>query len=122
MAFDYALAKNIYDILMAKKVVFVNKRMFWAMCFLVDWKIAIGLDLKNDKSRLMARVGEAMYEQCLQIKWCSEFDFTGKPLKGIVFVDPDSFSKSYDLDYWIDLCLAYNPLARKTKKKAQDDY
>lgn len=44
-------------------------------------------------------------------------DFTGRPMKGYIFVTPDGFDSDENLSYWIDLCLLYNPLAKASKKK-----
>ena len=47
---------------------------------------------------------------------CREMDFTGRPMKGFLFVDPQGTDLDEDLDYWIELCLDYNPNAGTSKK------
>jgi hypothetical protein len=44
-------------------------------------------------------------------------DFTGRPMKGYVFIDPIGIDMDKDLEYWIQLCLDYNPKAKSSKKK-----
>jgi len=44
-------------------------------------------------------------------------DFTGRPMKGYVFITPDGFDLDIDLEYWLQLCLDFNPLAKRSKKK-----
>ena len=44
-------------------------------------------------------------------------DFTGRPMKGFVVVDPIGIDLDKDLEYWIELCLDYNPKAKSSKKK-----
>jgi hypothetical protein len=44
-------------------------------------------------------------------------DFTGRPMKGYIFVTPDGLDSDKSLSYWLDLCLAFNPLAKASKKK-----
>ena len=44
-------------------------------------------------------------------------DFTGKPMKGYIFVAAEGFDLDADLEYWIQLCLDFNPLAKSSKKK-----
>ena len=55
----------------------------------------------------MARVGPDQYEECLKLSCAREMDFTGKPLKGMVYVDPEGVAKDADLKAWIDRCLSF---------------
>jgi hypothetical protein len=43
-------------------------------------------------------------------------DFTGKPMKGFVYVYPEGFDMDDQLEFWIDLALAFNPKAKKSKR------
>ena len=44
-------------------------------------------------------------------------DFTRKPMKGFVFVDPEGTRTKKDLEYWIKLALDFNKRAKSSKKK-----
>lgn len=66
---------------------------------------------------LMARIGPDVYEEVLKRKACRKMDFTGRPMKGFVYVEPEGIDLDEDLDEWIQLCLDYNPKARSSKKK-----
>ena len=44
-------------------------------------------------------------------------DFTGKVMKGFVFVDADTLKTKKQLEYWIALALEYNKIAKSSKKK-----
>ncbi|MFT7435885.1 MAG: hypothetical protein ACI8UX_001684 [Psychromonas sp.] len=44
-------------------------------------------------------------------------DFTGRPMKGYVFVTPHGFDADEDLSFWMEQCLLFNPLAKASKKK-----
>ena len=44
-------------------------------------------------------------------------DFTGRPMRGYIFVTPEGCDKEEDLEYWIDLCLQFNPHAKASKSK-----
>ena len=44
-------------------------------------------------------------------------DFTGKPMKGFVFINPDGTTEKQDFDYWIGLALEFNKKAKASKKK-----
>ena len=43
-------------------------------------------------------------------------NFTGRPMKGYIFVEPNGYDLDQDLEFWIDLCIAFNPLAKASKK------
>ena len=80
---------------------------------MVDGKMCVGVI----KDNLMARVGPEAYDAALTRKACREMDFTKRPMKGYVFVEPEGWDMDADLEYWIDLCLAFNPFAKSSKKK-----
>ncbi|MEP0365665.1 MAG: RNA methyltransferase [Cyclobacteriaceae bacterium] len=119
MAYDEYLAERITQVLKTKKVNFSYKPMMGGMLFQVDEKMLCGIhiDKKFGDSLLMARVGEAAYLKELEKDVCLPMDFTGRPMKGYIFVTPAGFDMDDDLEYWLDLCLAYNPLAKASKKK-----
>ncbi len=80
---------------------------------MVDDKMCLGV--VNDD--LMARVGPDNYEELLQKDGAREMDFTKRPMKGYVFVGPDGIDYEKDLEFWIDQCLAFNPIAKSSKNK-----
>ena len=69
------------------------------------------------RDELMCRIGPDVYEQALEQPGCREMIFTGKPMKGYVFVDEQAVKSNKDLNYWLDLCLAFNKHAKSSKKK-----
>jgi hypothetical protein len=44
-------------------------------------------------------------------------DFTGRVMKGFVFVDIEALNTKKKLEYWVDLALEYNKVAKASKKK-----
>lgn len=119
MAYDQFLADRINQILKERNVYFGTLKMMGGLCYKVDDKMLCGIhiDKKYGDSLLMARIGEAAYEKHLDRPECLPMDFTGRPMRGYVFVTPDGFDSDQDLAYWIDLCLQFNPLAKSSKKK-----
>lgn len=115
MPYDQHLADRIGRILKEKKADFFEKKMFGGLCYMVDNKMCLGIV----KETLMARIGEAKYEEALQRPGCNEMDFTGRPMKGYVFVDPEGIDLDSDLEYWIQLCLDFNPMAKASKKRTK---
>tara|TARA_R110001599_G_scaffold353795_2_gene597970 strand:- start:115383 stop:115649 length:267 start_codon:yes stop_codon:yes gene_type:complete len=56
---------------------------------------------------LMARVGPDSYEECLQQKYAQEMDFTGKFMKGMVYVLPEGIESDVSLFGWVGMCESY---------------
>lgn len=50
---------------------------------------------------------------------CREMVFTGKPMKGYVYVSDEAMKSKKDFDYWINLCLDFNSKAKASKKKSK---
>lgn len=42
-------------------------------------------------------------------------DFTGRPMRGFVFVNAEGYSSDHDLASWLDLALEFNPRAKSSK-------
>jgi len=117
MAYDESLGHRVQQFLDAKQIKYESKRMMGGLCFMVNGKMCVGVE----KNRLMARVGPDAYDDALKRKGCRPMDFTGRPMRGFVFVEPEGLASSKELAFWLDLALAYNPVAKKStrKKRAQ---
>jgi len=111
MAYNENLAERIREILSEQRKV-VEKEMMGGLSFMVNGKMCVGI-VKED---LMARINPDVYETALEKKGCREMDFTGRPMKGWVFVEPAGVGTAKDLKYWIDLALEYNKKAKSSKK------
>ena len=113
MAYDEYLADRINRIMIKKHIAFEEKKMMGGLGYLVDDKMFMGIV----KGALMARIDPDFQEEALSKPGCREMDFTHRPMKGFVFVDPEGIDREDDLEYWIDKCLEFNPRAKSTKKK-----
>ena len=80
---------------------------------MVNDKMCVGI-FKDD---LMARIDPEVYESALKKRGCREMDFTGRPMKGFVFISPEGTRTKKDLEYWISLSLDFNKRAKASKKK-----
>ena len=87
--------------------------MMGGLCFMVDGKMCVGVE----KARLMARIDPAIYEKALGRKGCVPMDFTGRPMRGFVFVQAEGYASDHDLASWLDLALEFNPHAKSSKKR-----
>ena len=120
MAYDEYLADRIKNVFNEKRISFEARKMMGGLCFMVDNKMCCGIHInkKTNNNLLMARVGEEVYTKELSKKECLPMDFTGRPMKGYLFITPEGFDMDDDLAYWIQHCINFNPLAKVSKKKS----
>lgn len=118
MAFSEEKADRIRTFLLEKGIQFSEKKMFSGICFMVDDKMCCGThtDKKMGEELLLCRIGEAAYDTALNHEHCIPMEFTGKPMKGFVFVTEKGCDTPKKLAHWLQLCLDFNPLAKKSKK------
>ena len=57
--------------------------------------------------RLMARVGPDAYADALAQPHAGVMDFTGKPMRGFVTVEPEGIAEDDDLRAWLGRCLRF---------------
>jgi hypothetical protein len=110
MAFDEYLGERIRHILQSKNIRFLEKKMMGGLLFMVNDKMCCGIhiDKKFGDSLLMAKIGETAYQTEIEKDCCLPMDFTGRPMKGFIFVTPEGFDLDTDLEYWIQLTLDFN--------------
>ena len=66
----------------------------------------------------MARIGPKGYVEALSKPHVREMDFTGKPMKGYVFIEPDGFESDAALADWVNQSQAFSAsLPPKLPKK-----
>ena len=119
MAYDEYMSDRIKQYLDDQSVHYEAKKMFGGLCFMVDDKLCCGLlHIKaKDTDVLMARVGKEAYTEAIKRRGAMPMDFTGRPMKGYVFVTFDGIDTDNDLEYWLQLCLDFNPKAKLSKAK-----
>jgi len=113
MAFDELLADRIKAVLIEKNSSFEEKQMMGGLTFMVDNKMCVGVV----KNQMMARIDPDMYEDAITKEGCRPMDFTGRPMKGWIFLEPEGIDLDDDLSYWVELALEYNPKAKSSKEK-----
>jgi TfoX/Sxy family transcriptional regulator of competence genes len=97
MAFDEALADRVRDMLGARADV-SERKMFGGIAFMVGGNMAVGV-IKDD---LMVRLDPADAEKALAEPHARPMDFTGRPMKGMVYVDRSGTADEEDLASWVD--------------------
>jgi hypothetical protein len=98
MAYDEGLAERLRDILRSDDGI-KEKKMFGGLAFMSQGHMFVGI-LGDD---LMVRIGPDRYEDALRERHVREMDFTGKPMKGYVFVTPEGFESDAALAKWVGL-------------------
>jgi TfoX/Sxy family transcriptional regulator of competence genes len=113
MAYNEKLANMTRELIALAEKNVEEKSMFGGLCFMVNDKMALGVE----KERLMVRLDPARYDEVMEKEGCKPMDFTGKVMKGFVFVDADVLTTKKKLEYWVTLALEYNKIAKSSKKK-----
>lgn len=115
MAYNENLARNVRELISLTHKNVEEKAMFGGLCFMVNDKMCIGVE----KERLMVRLNPDLYDEVMEKEGCKPMDFTGRIMKGYVFVDARAVSSKNKLEYWVKLALEYNKIAKASKKKAE---
>ena len=103
MGLNEILAKRVEESLRGQRGI-TQKRMFGGLCFLHHGNMLCGID---NKGQLMVRVGSEQYEKALTMKHVKKMDFTGKPLKGMIYVKPGGIKSEKDIDKWVAMGLKF---------------
>lgn len=90
------LEDRVRDILKRRRGI-AEIKMFGGLCFTLRGHMFCGT-LKDD---LVVRVGPERYENALGSSHARPMDFTGRPLKGFVFVGPGGYRTAATLSKWI---------------------
>lgn len=109
MAYSEYQAERIRRRLQAHNIT-DEKKMMGGLIFMVNDKMCVGIDIDKStgQDRLMVRVGKASHDQLIFKKGSREMDFTGKVMRGFLFIAPEGFDSEEDLDFWIDKALEFN--------------
>jgi hypothetical protein len=71
--------------------------MFGGLCFLLDGNMSFGIV----ESELMVRVGPDAYPAALELPYAREMDFTGRAMRGMIFVSENGIAEDDDLESWL---------------------
>ena len=119
MAYDTYFGERITKILEAKKANFFSKPMMGGLVFMMDDKMLCGIHINKNygNSLLMARIGLDAYAREITKEVCLPMNFTGRPMKGYIFITPEGYDLDEDLEYWIQLAIDFNPFAKASARK-----
>ena len=113
MAYNEKLADRVREIIAATYENVEEKKMFSGVCFMVNDKMCAGIQ----KGHLMVRLDPAVVDNVLEKEGAVQMEMSGKIMKGYILVEASVIGTKRKLEYWINLALNYNPIAKSSKKK-----
>jgi TfoX/Sxy family transcriptional regulator of competence genes len=113
MAYNEKLANRVREMIALTHHYVLEKKMFGGLCFMVNEKMCVCVE----QERIMVRIDPRVYETALEQDGCVPIDFTGRIMKGYVFVSDTVLTTKSKLQYWVKLALEYNKVAKASKKK-----
>jgi TfoX/Sxy family transcriptional regulator of competence genes len=102
MAFSESLAARIRHRLARRKHV-EEKKMFGGIGFLLNGNLLVGVW----KDSLIARLGPEGGDEALKEAHVSEFDITGRSMKGWVLVAPEGVEGDEQLSGWVQRAVKF---------------
>ena len=102
MAYDEGVAQRVRET-MQEYTGISEKKMFGGIAFMVNGNMCAGVV----QDELMLRVGADAYADCLKRPHAREMDFTGKPMKGFVYVSAAGFESDQDLQQWVATAFSF---------------
>ena len=117
MAYDETLAARIRDALADVDV--VEKKMFGGLAFMIAGRMALGI-VGDD---LMVKLGEQAADAALAEPHVREMDFTGRPMRSMVFVAADGIRDEDALARWVDAARSWaatgpSPARRMSRRRS----
>lgn len=106
MAYDEELAGRVRAILEESPETapeLTEKKMFGGLAFLIRGNMSCGVNGSDLRGDLMVRVGPEAYEEALSRPHARLMDFTGRPLKGFVYVAAEGIADEDGLREWVGL-------------------
>ena len=118
MAYNEELAERVRLSLSGRQDV-AEKKMFGGLAFMVGGSMACGV-MKDD---LMVRVGPDGHQEALAEPHARPTDFTGRPMKGMVYVGPEGYRTDEALAGWVkrgaEFAASLPPAPRKRQARAK---
>lgn len=115
MAFDEFLGGRVRTALSSRDDV-AEKRVFGGLTFMVGGNMCVGI-VGDD---LMVRVGPDADAEALAQPHVRPMDFTGRPMKGYVYLSPDGIETDEMLAAWVDRAVAHaTQLPSKASNRAR---
>src|SRR5690606_6521464 len=116
MAYDKQLAERVREYLIKFPLLEIEeKRMFGGLAFMINGKMCINVSHNN----LMCRFDPHMTQDLADRAGFLPMIMKGKEYKGYCYVESIGFKNKNDFEFWVNLCLDFNPNAKPSKQKKQ---
>ena len=102
MAYDEKLAERVRQVLGPREGL-QEKKMFGGLAFMLGGHMCCGITAED----LMVRVGPEKYDESLARPHARAMDFTGRPLKGMVYVGSEGHGTQKALRQWVERGVAF---------------
>jgi hypothetical protein len=112
MPYDEKLAARIREALADQRKV-EEKKMFRGLTFMVNGKMCVAVSGEE----MMCRFDPRLHDEVAEKIGFRTMIMKGKEYKGFGYVSEEGFKSRKDFDYWINLCMAFNKVAKASKKK-----
>ena len=89
-----------------------EKEMFNVLNFMVNGKTCICIS----GEKLMLRFDPKLQEELSEKNGYETMLMKGKEYKGYCYINPDGFKDKNDFEYFVNLCLDYNKIAKASNK------
>jgi TfoX/Sxy family transcriptional regulator of competence genes len=89
-----------------------EKIMFNGLTFMVNGKLCIGVK----QHELLVRINPEEVENVIERNSCRQMIHGNRPMKGYIFIEEEAIQNNADFNFWINLALEFNPLAKASKK------
>ena len=96
MAYDEKLAQRIRQAFGARRDV-AERKMFGGLTFLCRGRMCCGVVGAD----LMVRVADEQFDEVVRGRHVRPMDFTGRPMRGFVYVSPPGFRTAAALRAWL---------------------
>ncbi|WP_221391944.1 TfoX/Sxy family protein [Dyadobacter sp. NIV53] len=113
MPYDINLADKVRAYLAEIPEIEINeKEMFSVLNFMVNEKTCVCVS----GEKLMLRFDPGLQEDLAEINGYETMLMKGKIFRGYCYINPEGFKTIKEFKYLIDLCLAYNKVAKSSNK------
>jgi TfoX N-terminal domain len=114
MAYDIKLADRLREYLAEiPDLEIEEKTMFNVLNFMVNEKTCVCVSGEN----LMLRFDPKLQEELAERNGYQTKLMKGKEYKGYCYINPEGFQSNNDFEYFVNLCLDYNKIAKTSKKR-----
>ena len=103
MPYDEQLAQRVRKIIKRRKGI-TERKMFGGLAFMLNGNMCCGV--LDDK--IVLRLGNDGAAEALRVKHIEPMDFTGRPMKSMVYVTAPGIRKDPDLKSWIARAAKFN--------------